>query len=115
MTDRRTLLGSLVPLLLSATASGTRCSFSTDSGTGELQISGTVRFLESEGGCWQFDAGEGRHYELLPDQAPARLLRNGVTATVTGQPAEESETGCHVGLPFAVRRVLSMGEGALSN
>jgi hypothetical protein len=109
MTDRRAMTGALVPMvLLSVAAGGTRCSLSTDSGTGELRISGTVRFLETVGGCWRLDAGEGRHYELLPDQAPATLLQDGATATVTGQPAEDAETGCRVGLPLAVRRVLSL-------
>ena len=111
MTDRRTLQGSLIPLLLlAATGTTNRCSLSTDSGTGELRISGTVRYLEMGTGCWRLDAGEGRHYELLPEQAPATLLRNGVTATVTGQPAEISETGCRVGLPLKVRRVVSFQE-----
>lgn len=108
----RTPFGSLLPLLLvSATGSTTRCSLSTESGTGELRISGTVLYLEARGRCWRLDAGEGRHYELLPDQAPARLLQDGATATVTGQLAEAAETGCQVGLPFAVRRVISLQAG----
>ena len=111
MADRRRLHGSLVPLLLlAATGTANRCSLSTESGSGELRISGTVRYLESGSGCWQLDAGEGRHYELLPEQAPAPLLRDGLTVTVTGQPAETSGTGCRVGLPLRVRRVVSSRE-----
>ena len=107
--------GALIPaLLLSGIGGPSRCSLSTDSSTGELRISGTVRFLETASGCWRLDAGEGRHYELLPDQAPAVLLQDGATATVTGQPAEGSETGCQVGLPLAVRRVLSLAPAASS-
>jgi hypothetical protein len=108
MIQRRAWFGSLVPLLLlSATGTATRCRLSTESGTGELQISGTVRFLETGGGCWRLDAGE-RHYELLPDQAPASLLRDGATVTITAQPAEETDTECRVGMPVAVRRVVSL-------
>lgn len=111
----RARFGSLLPLLLaSATGSTTRCSVSTEAGTGELRISGTVLFLETRGGCWRLDAVEGRHYELLPDQAPARLLRHGATVTVTGRPTENAETGCQVGLPFAVRRIISLQAGTAS-
>lgn len=103
------LHGSLIPLLLLASAgTATRCRLSTESGTGELRISGTVRFVETGAGCWRLEAGEGRSYELLPEQAPATLLQDGATATVTGQVSDRSETGCRVGLPFAVRRVVSL-------
>jgi hypothetical protein len=116
LPDHLALFGSLVPLLLlSATGTTTRCRLSTDSGTGELRISGTVRFLEAGGGCWQLDAGEGRQYELLPDQTPATLLQDGVRVTVTGQPAEESLTGCHVGLPLTVLRVVSLDAAAVTH
>ena len=108
MTDHRARCGALVPLILLASGAPSRCELSTDSGTGELRIIGTVHFLEVDGGCWQLDAGEGRRYELLPDQAPASLLRHGARASVVGQLAEASETGCSVGLPLAVRRVVSL-------
>ena len=108
MTDRRALVGSLVPLLLLSAGGTTRCSVSTDSGTVELRLRGTVLFLETGVGCWRLDAGDGRYYELLPDQAPAALLQDGVRATVTGEPAEGSETGCRVGQPLAVHRVLAL-------
>jgi hypothetical protein len=70
--------------------------------------------VEAKGGCWQLEDAEGRHYELLPDQAPAELLHDGVRATVTGEPADDSDTGCQVGLPFAVRRVVSLENGPAS-
>jgi hypothetical protein len=110
-TDRRTLVASLIPLLLlSATGTTSRCSLSTEAGAFELRISGTVRFLETDGGCWQLETADGRHYELLPDQAPPSLLQHGARATVTGQTAE-SGTGCQVGLPLAVRRVITLEAG----
>lgn len=109
MTEHRVLHGSLIPLLLLAsTGTATRCRLSTESDTGELRISGTVLFLEVDGGCWRLDAGEGGHYELLPEHAPANLLQDRATATVTGQVSESAETGCRVGLPFAVRRVVAL-------
>ena len=109
MTEHRVLHGSLIPLLLLASSgAATRCRLATDSGTGELQIRGTVLFVEVGAGCWRLDAGAGRHYELVPDHAPASLLQHGATATVTAQVFEAAETGCRVGLPLAVRRVVSL-------
>ncbi len=102
---------SLVPLLLLASATTNRCQLSTESGTGELHISGTVHFLQIENGCWQLEAENGRRYELQPEQAPGSLLRDGARVIVVGQPAEGSETGCRVGLPIDVRRVVSVEVG----
>lgn len=108
MTQRRALVHSLVPLLLSATGSTSQCVIVTDSSTGTLFISGTVAYVEKGDGCWRLTDEEGRRYELLPDQAPAELLQDGVRATVSGETADDSNTGCQVGLPIAVRRIVSM-------
>jgi hypothetical protein len=108
MTEHRAVLTSFLPLLLSATGSTSQCVIVTDSSTGTLFISGTVVYVEKGDGCWRLDDAEGRHYELLPDQAPAELLRDGARATVSGQTADDSNTGCQVGLPISVRRIVSM-------
>ena len=105
------LRASLLPLFLFATGTTNRCRLSTDSGTGELHISGTVHFLRVENGCWQLEAESGRDYELQPEQAPASLLRDGARVNVVGQPSEGSETGCRVGMPLDVRRVVSVEIG----
>ena len=110
MTDRRLLIGALAPLLLSVTGAASECSIATDSGSGtfEFRISGTVRFLESDGGCWQLQSDDGRRYELLPDQAPASLLRDVAKVLVTAQTTGEWGTGCDVGQPLRIRRVMSI-------
>lgn len=108
---RSALHATVLPLLLLAAGAPNRCQFSTESGTGELHISGTVHFLEIENGCWQLEAETGRRYELRPEQAPASLLRDGARVIVVGQPAEKSETGCRVGMPIDVRRVVSVEVG----
>ena len=108
MTGRRALHASLAPLLLLASTNTSRCRLATDSDTGELRVSGTVHFLRVANGCWQLETASGRRYELLPGQAPASLLRDGATVTVVGHPAEGSETGCQVGMPLDVRRVVSL-------
>nr|MBA3555928.1 hypothetical protein [Gemmatimonadales bacterium] len=70
---------SLLPLMFLATGTASRCELSTDAGTGELHIRGTVNFLEagSGSGCWQIVATDGGRYELWPEQAPASVLRDG--------------------------------------
>jgi hypothetical protein len=102
---------SLVPLILLAMGSGSRCEISTASSTGELRLVGTIHFLESDGGCWQLLGESGGRYELQPEQAPASLLRDGARVSVIGEPAEGTDTGCSVGLPIDVRRVLSVEMG----
>jgi hypothetical protein len=99
------LRAALLPMLLLVSDRTSRCQLSTESGTGELRISGTVHFLEIASGCWQLETSDGRHYELQPGQAPASLLQDGLRVTVVGQPAAESTTGCQVGMPIDVRRV----------
>jgi hypothetical protein len=108
MSGRRVLHASLAPLLLLASTNTSRCRISTDSDTGELRVSGRVHFLQVEIGCWQLEAANGGRYELQPEQAPASLFRDGARVTVVGQPAEGSETGCRVGMPLDVRRVVSV-------
>ena len=99
---------ALLPLLLLASGTNSRCQFSTDSGTGELHISGTVHFLRVENGCWQLETESGRHYELQPGRVPSSLLRDRARVRVVGQPVEKSDTGCQVGMPLEVLRVVSM-------
>jgi hypothetical protein len=105
---RPALHTALLPLLLLASGTSSRCRFSTDSGTGELHISGTVRFLQIEIGCWQLEGVDGRRYELQPGQVPTSLLRDRARVRVVGQLAEKSESGCQVGMPLDVLRVVSM-------
>jgi hypothetical protein len=98
-------------VVLLATGSASQCRLSTDSGTGELRIMGTVHFLRVANGCWQLEAATGRRYELLPEQAPRSLLRDGARVNLVALPAEHSGTGCQVGMPVDVRRVVSVEIG----
>lgn len=102
------LRASLLPLLLLASGSATRCELATDSGTGELHIIGTVRFLEVEGGCWQVVATDGGRYELRPDQAPASVLRDGARVELEVRLSESRVSACRVGTPVEVRRVMAV-------
>ena len=102
---------SLLPLLLLATSSMSRCELSTESGTGELHLRGTVRFIESEGGCWRLDGDDGRRYELHPDQAPNAVMRDGIRVDLVVQPSEDAVGVCQAAMPVDVRRVEAVGQG----
>lgn len=110
MATALTLRGSLLPMLLLAAGTGTRCEIATDGGTGELHIRGTVHFLESEGGCWQIVATDGGRYELRPDQTPAQVLRNGARVALVVDVDERRVSDCQVGTPVDVRRVVEVEE-----
>jgi hypothetical protein len=94
-------------------ASGTssRCDLSTDAGTGEFHLSGTVHFLESEGGCWRLDTDQGRRYELHAGQAPDAVLQDGARVRVVVEPSREEGGVCRSAVPVDVRRVLSVQLG----
>ena len=106
----RPLRVSLVPLLLLAGGSTSTCNLSTDAGTGALHLSGTIRFLEAEHGCWQLETGNGRRYELRPGQAPDRVLRDGATVSVRVRPSADSRGVCPSAVPVDVDMVLSVVE-----
>jgi hypothetical protein len=108
MPVTRTARASLLPLLLLASGTASRCEFSTDAGTGELRIVGTVRFLELESGCWQVETDDGRRFELHPDQAPASVFRDGARVLLTVHPTGEAARACGSAMPVDVREVLSV-------
>ena len=111
MHATRTARVTLLPLLLLATGTVSRCELSTDSSTGELHLAGTVRFLESEGGCWRLESDDGRRYELDPAQAPPAVLRDGARVRLLAQPSEDPRGVCRSAMPVDVRRVESVEAG----
>ena len=108
MPAPRTARASLLPLLLLASGGVSRCELSTDAGTGELRVVGTVRFLESEAGCWQVESDDGRRYELTPGQAPASVLHDGARVLLKVQPSGRPARACPSALPVDVQQVLSV-------
>ena len=97
----------LLPLLLGV-SNTSRCELSTESATFELRISGTIHFLQIEGGCWQLEGDNGRRYELQPGQAPSSVFRDGARVSLVGQPDAKWTSVCQVGMPLDVRRVVSV-------
>jgi hypothetical protein len=102
---------SLLPLLVLASGTTSRCDLTTDAGTGEFHLSGTVHFLESEGGCWRLDTDDGHRYELHAGQAPDAVLRDGARVRVMVEPSREEGGVCSSAVPVDVRRVLSVHPG----
>jgi hypothetical protein len=67
----------------------------TDSTT--IRASGTVHSVNLEGGCWRFDAQDGRHFEIEKGSAPAGLLVDGKQATLTLRPRPDLMSTCMIG------------------
>ena len=71
-------------------------------------VSGVVRFLDIEGGCWQLQARNGARYELRPGQAPAAILVDGAKVVVRVQVRPDLVSICNVGQIVDVLRVISI-------
>jgi hypothetical protein len=107
----RTLRLSLLPLVLLASSGVDRCEFSTAPGTFALRISGTIHFLEAEGGCWQLETADGRRFELRPAELPEAARRDGARVTLLGIPRKDIASVCQGGTVFEVDQVLRVEEG----
>lgn len=62
-----------------------------------IRASGTVRSINLEGGCWRFEAQDGRHFEIEKGSAPAGLLVDGKQATLTLRPRPDMMSTCMIG------------------
>jgi hypothetical protein len=111
MATAGVLRASLLPLLVLASGTANRCELSTDSGTGELHIVGTVNFLAVEDGCWQVLASDGGRYQLSANQAPPSVLHDGARVALVVRLSEGSAGRCKVGTPVDVRQVVGVDEG----
>jgi hypothetical protein len=62
-----------------------------------FRASGTIHAVNLEGGCWRFDAEDGRHFEISKATAPAGLLVDGKQATLTLRPRSDLMSTCMIG------------------
>lgn len=62
-----------------------------------FRASGTMHAVNLEGGCWRFDAEDGRHFEISRATAPAGLLVDGKQATLTLRPRSDLMSTCMIG------------------
>ena len=95
----------LLPVLLAVSPSVSRCDLSTDPGSGELRVSGTLHFLSTEGGCWQLLAVDGGRYELRTAELPDGVRREGARVTLLGT-ALDVAGECDGEMVFAIDRVV---------
>jgi hypothetical protein len=70
-----------------------------------MQIKGTVRSVNVEGGCWRLDAANGSHYEIHKGSAPSGLLEDGRQVTVTVKLRPDLMSTCMVGPIIEVLKV----------
>jgi hypothetical protein len=71
-----------------------------------MTLTGTVTFVEVEGGCWglKADGTDGfKTYELLG--VDRRMLSAGARVKVTGRVRSDVATTCQIGTPFEVASV----------
>lgn len=77
--------------------------FSCSAGTGSfapttgVEVLGTVRFVDVDGGCWQLQARNGARYELRPGQAPSRILVDGAQVVLVVRFRTDLTSACMVG------------------
>ena len=62
-----------------------------------FRASGTIHAVNLEGGCWRFDADDGRHFEISKATAPAGLLVDGKKASLTLRPRPDLMSTCMIG------------------
>lgn len=67
------------------------------SDTMDMRLTGTVRAVALEGGCWRFDSDDGRHFEISREGAPPSLLVDGRTATLVVRPRRDLMSTCMIG------------------
>jgi hypothetical protein len=96
--------------LILLSASDFSCSTSGDSlgPTVSIEVSGVVRFVDVEGGCWAFRADDGTAYELVADKASSRILVDGARATLVLAPRKGAVSVCVVGRIAVVDEVKSL-------
>lgn len=63
---------------------------------GSYIITGTMRYLDIEGGCWQFKSTNGTDYEILGSQTD-RIQVDGLLARLRVRNSNEGATICMVG------------------
>lgn len=62
-----------------------------------FRASGSIHAVNLEGGCWRFDAADGRHFEISKATAPEGLLVDGKQATLTLRPRPDLMSTCMIG------------------
>lgn len=72
-------------------------------------LTGTMRFLDIEGGCWQFVADDGKTYELV-GRAIQSILEDGLKVSIEIRPAGSLGSTCMAGEVVEVVKILDISE-----
>ncbi len=83
---------ALSALALSFLLSTAGCGLSVT--TPDFETTGTVAFVEVEGGCWVIDTSEGR---LEPINLPERFKVDGLDVAIIASETSEAASICQVG------------------
>jgi hypothetical protein len=79
------------------------CASAGNHQTAPAVMTGTVNYLDIEGGCWIIRTDEGK--TLYPLNLPRSVRRNGLRVSFTSTPATGTVTSCMAGEPV---RLLSI-------
>lgn len=71
-----------------------------------MRLTGTVRAVGIEGGCWRFDADDGRNFEISRSGVPADLLQDGKKATLLLRARPDLMSTCMIGPIVEVVKVM---------
>jgi hypothetical protein len=84
---------------------------STKKETTAQTATGTVRFVNVEGGCWKIEGDDGESYEPVsgPDEIGFEWV-DGQRVEFTYQPAEDIATICMVGKPIHLEMISALAE-----
>lgn len=111
-----------IPALLVAVVALAGCGSSSSDGSGAppvtppsdqqpaeagMKLTGTVRQVGVEGGCWVFEATDGRRFELSRTGAPAEVFQDGRKLTLSLNPRPDLMSACQVGPIVEITRVES--------
>ncbi len=66
------------------------------------KFSGKVRLSALEGGFWQLDADDGKHYQLVGN---LKGLKDGQTVELEGQPEEQRLSFAMIGPILRVKKI----------
>lgn len=99
-----TVMSTLLVVALSG------CSVSKESndfGPDAFEINGIMRFVDVEGGCWQFKSDDGSAYQLSGDNI-SKLFREDIRAKLIVRELHDVATVCMMGKIVRVLQIVEL-------
>ena len=78
-----------------------------DFGSDAFSLTGTMKYLAIEGGCWQFTADDGATYQVSGEEAK-RLLKDGQRAEIIVRDLPNRRTICMTGKSVELLKIIKL-------